>query len=555
MDAGLAISIWVAANRVTVAEGGAFYAQDRVDLGAAGLLRIDGDLYLGGTAYLAKGKLTAATRASDLRVTSNVSQTTEVTGSLSFGRRATYTPDVYFLQSGAAGGASDLINVSKDATISGTVRPVLQMLERTLPLVLIDAGGVTADRNTTVIGTAVMSYEIGLNGATGDGSTIDLIAKADFQLPGMNRNQDLTAGHIGRVLAGRGSVQMGPMFALIANMQTRAEVIDAIDRLGSQDYAATQVDALYSGQRFARSMASCEVLNVGTRMDDPGSCYWVNGIASRSERQASTDYRHFQTSATNFSGGMRMPVADDLYLGFGAGFEDLNMTSGDRFAAEGRRAELGVSLLKQQGAWDFYGIISGSTGKYHAARQIGIAGTLPNGTAVVADAVKADQRVNQANIRLGAAYRHAPEGSDFYLRPGIDLDASYLHSASTSERGSDYGLELRSTGQWALSVTPSLEMGMDVSAGDGNRVRAFLRGEASFANRDDVYVNATFPGASGSDGVFRNYSRSGDRTQRLKAGVTFYNDDQTGYMSVGYEGEWSRGSVGHAASLNIGMRF
>src|SRR5690606_35237711 len=125
-----------------------------------------------------------------------------------------------------------------------TVRPVLQLLERALPLVLIDADGTTADNGTQVVGPPVITYQIGLNGPTGDGSTIDLVPHVDFRMPDMNRNQTLTAEHMARVLTGQGSVDMGPMFALIANMQDESEIAYAVDRLGSEDYAATQVDAL-----------------------------------------------------------------------------------------------------------------------------------------------------------------------------------------------------------------------------------------------------------------------------------------------------------------------
>lgn len=206
-------------NSMIVSKGASFYAQNEVNLGASGQLRIDGNLYLGGVAYYTPNtSLSARMAGSEFGVTQNVSQTTALTGSLSFGNTATYTADVYFRQDTVAGGQSDLINVTGDATIAGTVIPVLHQLDRLQPLVLVNAGGVTADNGTTVVGTPVMSYEIGLNGPTGDGSSIDLIPHADFRMIGMTRNQTLTAKHAARVLSGQGTVAMGPMLALIANM-------------------------------------------------------------------------------------------------------------------------------------------------------------------------------------------------------------------------------------------------------------------------------------------------------------------------------------------------
>ncbi|MCF3973213.1 autotransporter outer membrane beta-barrel domain-containing protein [Paracoccus salsus] len=542
-------------NRLTIARGASFTALDLVDLGTDGSMRINGDLYLGGDPYLAGGRsLGAGTRASQFRLTQNVSQTTDLTGSLSFGRSATYTPDVYFRADGAAGGESDLIRVSGDATLSGTVRPVLQLLERTRPLALIEAGGRAVDDGTVVIDTAVIDYAISVSRAGGIGS-INLLADVDFALPGTNRNQSEVARYINRVLSGRGSVQMGPIFALIANMQTRAEVIDALDRLTSEGYAATQASALHAGRQFAGTMGNCDKANMAARPDDVRACYWVAAEAANLERAATGESKRFALDSSTFSAGMRMPVGDDLYLGMAAGFENYNLSNGDRFAADGKRAHLGVSLSTYRGPWEAYGQLTGSKGDADVTRIIGITGTLPNGDIITAGRTRVSQSITQANIRIGGGYRYQPEGSSFYLRPGLDLDATWLHSAATSERGDRYGLELKKTSQWVLSATPSVEIGADMQVDDRNRMRAYLRGEMTFANADDVYVNAAFPGTSPEDGTFRNYSQISDRTRRLKAGVTFYSDDNTGYMSVGYQGEWGRDTVGHTASLSFGMRF
>src|SRR5690606_15045829 len=130
------------------------------DLGEAGLWRLDGNLYLGGDPYLVSGSLGASTRASDFRLTENVSQVTTVTGSLTFGPTATYTPDVYYVVGAAPGEVGDWIDVSGSATINGTIRPILQELERSGNYVLITTGGDAADAGATVIGSVVMNYSI-----------------------------------------------------------------------------------------------------------------------------------------------------------------------------------------------------------------------------------------------------------------------------------------------------------------------------------------------------------------------------------------------------------
>ncbi|EKM9602088.1 hypothetical protein PV619_005164, partial [Salmonella enterica] len=118
-------------NSMIVARGGSFYAQNEINLGTAGLLHVNGNLYLGGTPWLSSGNvLNGKTSGSAFSVTQNVSQTTALTGSLIFGNTATYTPDVYFRQDTTTGGKSDLINATGDVTVAGTIIPVLNQLDR-----------------------------------------------------------------------------------------------------------------------------------------------------------------------------------------------------------------------------------------------------------------------------------------------------------------------------------------------------------------------------------------------------------------------------------------
>jgi hypothetical protein len=68
---------------------------------------------------------------------------------------------------------------------------------------------------------------------------------------------------------------------------------------------------------------------------------------------------------------------------------------------------------------------------------------LPDGTEAVAGTANARQRVSQANFLLGAGCRCEPADSNFYLRPGLDLNASHPHSGNATERGTDFGLEIQ----------------------------------------------------------------------------------------------------------------
>lgn len=543
-------------NNLTVTRTGAFYAQKRVDLGARGHMQIDGDLYLGGTAFLPSGSPGSETKASDFRVTENVIRTTDITGSLTFGSTATYTPDVSFGADGPAGSGSDLIRTSGDATLAGTIYPVLNLLQSTESVSLIEAGGRATNAGVTIPGTPVLTYSIEATNSPGNSGTLWLNVDADFTMPGMNRNQTNAAEHIATVLDGEGSADMAPLFGLIANMQTQEEVLDAVDRLTSEDYAATLADTYFAVQRFADINRRCDYYKRALRAEDERSCLWLSPAYGSLSRNSSSEYRKLKSDTTGISAGARVPLGDDFYLGVAASHEDIDFSSGDRFSANGKRMSFGMSLSRYEGPWEFYGTVSGGWGSYRSRRSIGINGSLPNGTGVSAETAKAKQKVWNTNLRVGTSYTYQPESRAFYVKPGLDLDATFISSGSTKERGTDYGLELGDTDQWVLTATPSLELGKDVEIDGGGRLRGFLRGGVSFSDTSKVHINSTFAGASGSDGTFRNYSKIGGQRASLIAGATITSPDDRSYLSVGFRGDWGGdGLVGTTGTMSFGLRF
>ena len=539
-------------NTMLVSEGASFWAQDEVDLGASGTLTVNGNLYLGGASYLSGTTLGANTLASDFGVTGNVLQTTAVNGSLIFGDTAVLTADVNFGDEAA----SDLIQVSGDVVLDGTIQPVLNGLSRTQPLALITSEGSVANNGVTIIGTPVVGYQMKVVDLPGGLSGFELVADANFRMPGMNRNQTLTADHINRVLAGQGSAAMGDMFGLIANMATPEEVRSAVDDLSSYAYAVTQIDALYSGYRFAQTLADCGPSNFSAKLGNERGCSWTSVSAGRMNGSASYEYQNYQTEDAGFSTGINVPLNDnELYLGAGAGFESFSIISGDNFSAGGNRGMAGASLSQYIGDWKTYGIVSGSISHYNSNRYIDIAGTLPNGNVVLGGMAQTDQTVAQANFRIGTAYRFDDFAGGGYFEPGLHFDAAFLHSAASSETGTPYGLDLQDTNQWIFSATPSLEVGFEAPVSDTVQMQAFLRGAVSFADKDSVYVNSTFAGARAADGVFSNYSQMGKVTGKVNAGVTFTGSETGAQVTIGYQGMWSDDTVSNAATVDLGFRF
>ncbi len=541
-------------NGLTVEDGATFYVLDTVNLGDAGLMQVDGNLVLGAN-WGVDGGLTAAVRADDFSFTENVSQTTNVTGSLAFGGTATSTFDVYFRTTGISGGDSDLINVTGDATIGGTLVPRLNTLERALPLVIINPDGTAADAGTTIQDTVVLDYSIGLNGATSDGSSIDLVITPDYSTPRMNSNQTAIGDYINDVLNGRGTSDQGELLALIGNMQSEADVIAAIESLSTADYAADAVDAYFGTRVFADTLQNCERYTNYQAGDDPRNCIWFTGGRYFFDREQTGIYNDLNVNNTNWSAGVRLPVGDELYAGFALGYDQISLQNGSQYNASGDRFNLGASLTKYTGAWEFAAMLSAGWSNYDTSRAGGIRGVLPNGTIVDTVGVsEIKHKMNHQNLRLSLAYDQRLGAGGAYLRPELAVDATRLATESNGDATLS-GIVLQDDNEMIYSLTPSIEIGTEQILSASQKLRASLRAGAILSSDDTVSVTAGFSGASAADGGFVNTSYIGDAHGVVSARLGLFALDDSSFINLSLDHMFGDSTEALQVGIGLGIQF
>ena len=67
--------------------------------------------------------------------------------------------------------------------------------------------------------------------------------------------------------------------------------------------------------------------------------------------------------------------------------------------------------------------------------------------------------------------------NSFYLKPMIDLSATWLHLGSYSETGAGgANLHQNSASEWILSATPALEIGGEIMGANGSVVAPLCAG-------------------------------------------------------------------------------
>ena len=495
--------------------------------------------------------------ASSFTLTNNRTQTTKVTGSVDLTNSSLFLVDASFLVSGAAGGGqSDLITATGSGAIDGVVTPTLLTLERALPLVIIDPMTSSVDNGAEVTDTVVIDYSIRLDGATGDGTSIDLVADPDFSIDGMTVNQRAVGDHINAILTSDGSASLGGLFAFIGNQTDPDVVIDTVDRLTTEGYAATHVDALLAGHRFVDAMMDCELLTDDTIGVPDGTCYWMQAKGQQFERDDSSEFKRFESESLRVAGGFQTAIDENWRVGVAGGFETIDITVGDRFDSEGNRGHLGVAVRYEKGRLNLGAAASGSRGYHDNDRIIGIEGLIAEDHPISIGTAQSDHHVTQANLRLSASLDLETPDERFYVTPSVDLDGSYVRSNGATEKGvGPYGADLKETDEWIYAATTSVEVGGRFEASETTELRPFIRGGVTAYSGDELSVDAALIGAPASADKFRNDAGFDKVVGQVSAGLVVMESQKGFSLRIGYDGAFGARSTQHAAQATIGIKF
>ncbi|HMR31496.1 MAG TPA: autotransporter outer membrane beta-barrel domain-containing protein [Geminicoccaceae bacterium] len=139
--------------------------------------------------------------------------------------------------------------------------------------------------------------------------------------------------------------------------------------------------------------------------------------------------------------------------------------------------------------------------------------------------------------------------------PYVDLDAIYTRQPSYDESGAgDLNLDVRSSDQWSLVATPSVEVGGRVTVGETNTLRPYARVGLALSNQDDWTSKARLAAAPGGADGFESSVPMDEVTTKVGAGLQL--DTQRGLeLRLQYDGQFSSNLTSHGGSLRIALPF
>ncbi|HEY9274032.1 autotransporter outer membrane beta-barrel domain-containing protein, partial [Achromobacter sp.] len=404
-------------------------------------------------------------------------------------------------------------------------------------------GGIQGSPNAK--DSPVIDYDARLNGK-------DLRVRAvgaDFAAPSMQlaANQRSVAGHLQSAWDLGGNLDMATLFATL-DMASRAGPQTYSDQVSDLSPGVTVAPAaqMQAGMaRFTGAMMSCPTFQGGDALTGEQDCLWGQVSGRNTNQDADGGVSGFSFDGVTYQIGGQRQVSPGWFLGGSAAYENSHIRGDDgRVSGKGDSGYAGMVIKRETGPWTLSAALGGGYGQYEVDRSIRIPG--------LQSTANSDLDVYGAALRLRIARTFATER--VYLKPYVDLDAFYTHMPSYSESRNALHLDLESSNQFVMALSPTLEFGGKVALKNGATMRPYMYGGVSFLSKDEYTVKAQLQGAPAGSGAFETSVPMDDVVGRIGAGLQVSNAGGIDFR-LQYDGDFSSHIQSHRGTLKVMVPF
>ncbi|WP_254241328.1 autotransporter outer membrane beta-barrel domain-containing protein [Achromobacter insolitus] len=434
--------------------------------------------------------------------------------------------------------------VQGDARLNGqvNVQPVTLLPDYEVTVATLQGG---IEGSPVAKDSPVIDYDARL-----DGQNVRVRAvQADFAAPSMQlaSNPRAVARHLQGAWNLGGNADMAPLFAAL-DMASRESADTYSSRLsdlspGVMVAPAAQMQAGMA--RFTGAMMSCPAFQGGDALTGEQDCLWgqVSGINTNQDGEGGVSGFSFNGVTYQF-GGQRQ-VSPGWFLGGSVAYENSHLRGDDgRVSGKGDSGYAGVVVKREAGPWTLSAALGGGYGQYDIDRSIRIPG--------MQSTADSDLDVYGAALRLRVARTFATER--VYLKPYVDLDAFYTHMPGYSESRNALHLDVESSNQFVMALSPTLELGGKVALKNGATMRPYMYGGVSFLSKDEYTVKARLQGAPAGSGAFETSVPMDDVIGRIGAGLQVSNAGGIDFR-LQYDGDFSSHIQSHRGTVKVMVPF
>ncbi|MCB5363611.1 autotransporter outer membrane beta-barrel domain-containing protein [Pusillimonas sp. CC-YST705] len=431
-----------------------------------------------------------------------------------------------------------------DATLDGKAQVVARALLPERELTILTVQGDTQG-SLDVANSPIFAYETRKVGK----DTRLRVASANFDAPsmGLQGNDQQVAQHLQRAWDQGGNADLAPLFAQLdmASREGSSGYRQNVSQLSPGVTLAPAAQSAANLARFTNAMMSCPSFDGNNALTQERDCFWGTVSARTATHNASDNMSGFHYSAVTYQFGGQKEVSPGWFVGASVAYENSHLRgSTGRVSGKGDSGYIGALVKRQEGDWTFSGVLGGGYGSYHMNRSIGITGY--QGT------LSSNPDVYGFNLRLRAARTFAFE--DFYVKPYVDLDASYTRMPGYTESGANpLALKVDDSKQFTVGLSPMVEIGGRAELDNGATLRPFLYAGVSFLSQDDWKASARLRGAPRVN-AFDTSMPIDDVVGRVGAGVEITKTGSVDFR-LQYDGLFSKNIRSHSGTLKVMMPF
>ena len=227
------------------------------------------------------------------------------------------------------------------------------------------------------------------------------------------------------------------------------------------------VAAALSALNFSDTLIGCPRDSGSYAAIGEGQCLWMDSGGGYLDGDAANGNPGWDQTSWWIGGGGQVALSDVIRLGASVRYEDSSLDSGDKASTSGSLWNAGAALTYTSGPVLLAAAASAGWSTLDTHRETSAGGK-----------VTADHDLGYAHAKLRAGY--LLEYGQWYLKPLIDLDATWMSYGDFSEKGGGAGaVKADSEEDTLLSASPRLEIGGDIALENGVLLRPFLRAGAT----------------------------------------------------------------------------
>jgi hypothetical protein len=440
--------------------------------------------------------------------------------------------------------ASDFLTINGPATLDGKllVAPLALLPNRELAVMNVKGvrTGVLAASDSPVV-----DYETRQDGATTHVRAVGANFNADSMQ--LKRNATNVASHLQRDWDQGGSAELAKLYAVLdaGSRQGAGSYQNRLSDLSPGVALAPAAQMQLGMARFTGAMMSCPTFVADGPMTKEQDCVWGQITGRNTNQDGGNGSSGFSLDSVTYQLGGQRRIAPDWYLGGSFAYQNSHLSGDDhRVTGSGDTGYAGLVLKREAGPWTISGALGAGYGSYDLNRNLAIPNFKSQATS------KPDVYSFGARIRVARTFTDG----NVYMKPYVDLDATYSRMSSYEESGDALHLKVASSDQMVFGLAPTLEIGGRSELPRGAMLRPFAYAGVSLLSEDGWKTKSRIAGASNGVGSFTTTMPTDNVVGRIGAGIQVTHANRLDFR-LQYDGEFASRGNSHSGSLKAAYRF